>query len=167
MYINKQKRYKKKFEALMSKTETTSKTNAPVSLQKYRGKELDINPNIVEGIINRLEKFETSDKILQKDLTLIKLAGYLNTNTKYASKVIVHVKGKKSNEYINELKINYILNKLKTESKYRNYTNKALSDEAGFGSVQNFTKAFKNQTGLSPTYFIQELNKTQTSNTGP
>jgi AraC-like DNA-binding protein len=42
---------------------------------------------------------------------------------------------------------------LKTENKFRNYTNKALGEEAGFGSTQNFTKAFKNRTRMTPADF--------------
>ena len=48
---------------------------------------------------------------------------------------------------------------LKTRSNYRNYTNKALAEEAGFGSTQNFTRAFKERNGISPTYFIYKLKK--------
>jgi AraC-like DNA-binding protein len=50
---------------------------------------------------------------------------------------------------------------LKLSEKRRLYTNKALADEVGFGSTQNFTRAFKNKTDISPTYFIQKLNEIQ------
>ncbi|WP_350028980.1 helix-turn-helix domain-containing protein [Flavobacterium terrisoli] len=62
-------------------------------------------------------------------------------------------------EYITDLKLDYIIHLLKTESRYRNYTHKALGDEVGFGSTQNFTRAFKARTGISPTYFIGKLRK--------
>lgn len=90
-------------------------------------------------------------------MTLIKLSGYLKTNPKYASKVILKYRGKKTIEYISDLKIDYIVDKLKTENKFRNYTNKALAEEAGFGSTQNFTKAFNKRLEMPPTFFIQQL----------
>ena len=62
-------------------------------------------------------------------------------------------------DYINDLKIDYVIELLKTENKYRNYTNKALAEEVGFGSTQNFTRAFKNRTDISPTYFVQKINE--------
>ena len=92
-------------------------------------------------------------------MTLVKMASLLNTNTKYVTKVIAKHRGKGTIDYITDLKINHIIDILKKESKYRNYTNKALGEEAGFGSTQNFTRAFKAQTGLSPTYFIYQLKK--------
>jgi AraC-like DNA-binding protein len=96
-------------------------------------------------------------------MNLSRLASLFNTNTKYVTKVIAKYRCKGTIEYITELKTNYIINLLKSENKYRNYTNKALAEEAGFGSTQNFTKAFKNTTGKSPTSFIQEISKQQTN----
>jgi AraC-like DNA-binding protein len=76
---------------------------------------------------------------------------------KYASKIIARYRDKGTVDYISNLKIDHIIELLKNENKYRNYTNKALGEESGFGSTQNFTRAFNNRTGLSPTYFISKL----------
>ena len=152
----KSKYYKQKFEELMSAS-NTNKTN----ISKPLDVDLEINPEIVETVLKNLEKFEKSKKYLEKDMTLSKIAAYLKTNTKYASKIILKHRGKKTIDYINDLKIEQIIELLKTENKYRNYTNKALADEVGFGSTQNFTRAFKNRTDISPTYFIQKLNEIQ------
>lgn len=56
-------------------------------------------------------------------------------------------------------KIDHIVELLKSENKFRNYTNKALAEEAGFNSTQNFTNMFKKRLGISPTNFIEELKK--------
>jgi len=117
----------------------------------------DINPEAEMEIVKKLEKFELNKKYLDKDMTLTSMASLLNTNTKYVSRVIAKHRGKGTIDYITDLKINYIVEKLKTDSKFRNYTNKALGEEAGFGSTQNFTKAFKTRIGISPTYFINQL----------
>ncbi len=123
----------------------------------------EISPDIEAGILKKLEKFEQTKKFLEKDMTLYKMALFLNTNTKYVTKVIAKHRGKGSIDYITDLKIDYITEILKTENKYRNYTNKALGEEAGFGSTQNFTRAFKERNGISPTYFIYKLKKSITA----
>ena len=149
-YKNK-KKYKVKFDELMKNN--TSKRN----LTNYTNEVLDINTEIIESVLKNLDKFEKNHKYLEKEMSLSKLANILNTNTKYASKIIAKYRGKGTIDYITDLKIDYIIEKLKKENKFRNYTNKALGEEAGFRSTQNFTKAFKNRTTLSPTYFIQKL----------
>lgn len=125
----------------------------------------EISPDIETAILKKLEKFEQSKKYLEKDMTLSKMAVFLNTNTKYVTKIIAKHRGKGTIDYITDLKINYIIEILKKETKYRNYTHKALGEEAGFGSTQNFTRAFKERNGISPTYFIYKLKKSaNTSN---
>src|SRR5690606_12777376 len=74
-----------------------------------------------DQILSGLTKFENSKKFTQKDMSLGKLAVRLNTNTKYLSEVINRHKGKNFNAYINELRINYITEKLKSEPAYLNY----------------------------------------------
>lgn len=154
IHIQNRKKFKKRFEELLYRNAMTEKK--PVN---HSPGELNINPKLVEMILENLERFENSTKFLQKDLTITKLANLLNTNPKYAAKVIRHYRHKKSIDYISSLKIDYVVNLLMTESKYRNYTNTALADEVGFNTTQNFCNAFKKHTGLSPTYFIEGLKK--------
>lgn len=153
-YRNK-KNYRQKFEALINANHTIT---TPVI---NNAEELDINPELSAVILKNLEKFEKNKKYLNKEINLVKIAALLNTNTKYASKIIYKYRNKKTIEYISDLRIIHIVELLKSENKYRYYTNKALAEEVGFGSTQNFTKAFKNYTKISPTYFIEELKKTQ------
>lgn len=154
-HLKNKKRMKLKFEAFMRNSETKTK---PVGIDTEKI-ELDINPELLKNILINLEKFEKNHKYLEKDMTMVKLAPALKTNPKYAAKVILKYRGKKSIDYITDLKIDYIINLLKTENKYRNYTNKALAEEVGFNSTQKFTKAFKQKTEMSPTFFIQQLKK--------
>jgi len=118
-----------------------------------------ISPDIESAIVKKLEKFELNKKYLEKDMTVRKMAAILNTNDKYVTKIIAKHRGKGTIEYINELKLDYIVEMLKTDSRYRNYTHKALGDEAGFRTTQSFTRAFKSHTGITPTYFSYKLKK--------
>lgn len=176
--INRHFKNKRLFEEIMkrdtSKPATSENNNSQKGIEEIIGTNSDsinsaensdkqntqeISPDIEIGIVKKLEKFEQNKKYLEKDMTLTKMASLLNTNTKYVTKIIAKHRGKGTIEYITDLKIDYIIHILKTESKYRNYTNKALGEEAGFGSTQNFTKSFKERNGISPTYFIYKLKK--------
>jgi AraC-like DNA-binding protein len=64
-------------------------------------------------------------------------------------------------EYINELKVDYLIALLSDDKRIRNYTNKALAEEAGFSSTQRFANAFLAKTGMPTSYFIEELRKKQ------
>lgn len=152
---------KRLFEELMNRKPETHQSLASNNTSK--DSELDINPEVIAAILKNLEKFERNKKYLEKDMTLAKMASLLNTNMKYTSKIIARYRNKGSVDYITHLKIDHIIELLKNENKYRNYTNKALGEESGFGSTQIFTRAFNNRTGLSPTYFISKLRSQQHS----
>jgi AraC-like DNA-binding protein len=158
-FVSRHFRNKKLFKELMNRQPETRKSLS--SSDNSKEAELDISSEVVTAILKNLEKFENKKRYLEKDMTLGKMASILNTNQKYTSKIIARYRDKGIIEYVSDLKIDHIIELLKTENKYRNYTNKALGEEAGFGSTQNFTKAFNNRTGLSPTYFIDKLKNQQ------
>ncbi|WP_264564738.1 tetratricopeptide repeat protein [Flavobacterium sp. N3904] len=133
LFVNRHYRNKRLFKELMNrKPETISSPTFECTGKEI---ELEISPEVVTGILKNLEKFEHKKKYLEKDMTLAKIASIVNTNTKYVSKIIARYRNKGSIEYISDLKIDHIVELLKNENKYRNYTNKALGDEAGFGST--------------------------------
>jgi AraC-like DNA-binding protein len=153
-YAN-QKKYRQKYKELMNRKPEA----VPVVTTTEKDTEFDLNPELVKTILKNLEKFEANKKYLEKDMNLVRIAELLHTNTKYVTKIIQRYRGKGTIEYISDLKIDHIVELLKTQNRFRNYTNKALGEEAGFGSTQNFTRAFKARNEISPTYFIQELKK--------
>ena len=156
-YIN-QRTYRQKFEALMQEKNKID-TPADDTEEKEENKKLDINPEVVSTILKQLEKFEAKKKFLQKDLTLVNLAATFGTNANYLSKVISHYRNKNYIGYLNDLRIDYIVETLKTDTKARNYTIKALAEEAGFSTAQHFSKAFYVRTGIYPSYFVTELSR--------
>jgi AraC-like DNA-binding protein len=148
--------FRRKFDELMSQSASVARES---ETRKPGTGNLDLNPDIVASVLKHLEKFEKNAKYLEPDMTLTKMAGIFDSNTKYVSRIIFHYRGKKSPEYINDLKIDHVIALLKTDNKYRLYTNKALGEEVGFATTQHFTRAFSNRTGMPPNYFIQELKK--------
>ena len=85
------------------------------------------------------------------------MAKKVKTNTTYLSKIISTYKQKKFFEYINELRIEYVLKRLKEDSKFRNYSIKHIAEEIGYKSTNSFTKYFKAHTKLYPSYYIKNL----------
>jgi len=108
-------------------------------------------------ILSNLETFEKSKDVRDPSLSLSVLAKRMNTNSKYLSEVINKHKGKNFNNYLNELRVNYIVEKLIQNPEYLQYKTSYLAEEAGFASRTTFTTIFKNVTGKSPSQFIDEL----------
>lgn len=112
-----------------------------------------------ERILTELNKLEEGAFFTQKDISLSSLATRLNTNPKYLSYVINNYKGKDFNNYINELRIEFVIDKLHTEPEYLNYKLSYIADICGFSSHSKFAAVFKNATDLSPSVFISHLKK--------
>jgi hypothetical protein len=152
-FYSKQQDFIKKIDENKTVIESKSeKTDSDISKKTpliSKEKEMDI--------LARLEEFEKSEKFLSKEMSLAVLAGQLETNTKYLSEVINKYKEKNYNNYINELRINYVAYLLKTDSAYLNYKVSYLAEKAGFSSHSAFTTVFKSVTGISPNTYIQQL----------
>lgn len=149
-----QKIYRQRFEELLKNDiqESADKVSAPKEV-------VDINPVIVSNILSKLEEFERKKGYLKKDIKATKLAETFSTNYKYLSKVINAHRGKSFVNYINDLRIEYLVARLKEEPLLRKYTNSALASEAGFSTAQHFVTAFKKRTGMPPGYFTLSYEK--------
>jgi len=116
-----------------------------------------ISPETYNAIVKKINKFEKSEKFLRKDISLTWLSHHLNTNTKYLSEVIKEHTGRNFNGYINGLRIAYIIKKLTEIPVYRGYKISYLAEECGYSSSQVFAIAFKRETGVTPSYFIEQI----------
>ncbi|MGS2763808.1 helix-turn-helix domain-containing protein [Sinomicrobium sp. M5D2P9] len=147
---------KRKFKKLMQEI----KEGGPrPKVEDARPEALDINPVVAKDILKQLQKFEEGKGFLKEDLNLVKLAASFNANNKYLSKIITHYKGKGIVEYINDLKIEHIIDLFTHQKIYRKYNYNAMAKEVGFSSVQRFVRAFKHRTGSSPAYFCRVLDE--------
>lgn len=116
-----------------------------------------ISKETEQRVLKELFKFETKNMYLKPDITLAAMATRLKTNTKYLSAILKIHRGKDFSSYINELRIEYIINKLKSDTVYRDYKIAYLAEEAGFSGHSKFTTTFKAVTGISPSAFITNL----------
>lgn len=155
---NRQKRYKKRFQELLQNSQLKKSENfiKDDTIDKI---DLGISEDIVDDLLHKLEDFEEQQGFLQMDLSVNSLSKQFETNTKYFSKIINTYKNKSFTNYINELRIQYLIKELKTNSKFRKYTIKAIANEIGFNTTEAFSKSFYKVTQLHPSYFIKNLER--------
>lgn len=110
-----------------------------------------------ESILKSIKEFERGKYYLEKDTSLNVMAAELGINHRYLSYVINKHKEKDFASYINELRINYMIDCLRDDPALLRYKISYLADKCGFSSHSRFTITFKKVTGISPLTFITYL----------
>lgn len=154
---SKNKELRKKFEKFIQRKNTL--IGMPDTVKTEQKAPKGIPAEIVKDILSRLEAFEENKEFLDSKIGQLYLAEKFKTNSSYLSIVINTYKETNFNGYINKLRINYIVDLLLKVPKYRAYTIKALSNEAGFATSRHFSDAFLAETGLRPQYFLEQIKK--------
>jgi len=111
----------------------------------------------LDEILTHLDHFENNFDFLNSDINLNQLATLWNTNRSYLSTLINQYKGKGFTDYVNQLRIDYLLQKLDNEPIWREYKISHISEKIGFSSSRSFSNAFLKITGMSPSFYIQKL----------
>ncbi|SHJ47640.1 AraC family transcriptional regulator [Aquimarina spongiae] len=148
----KKKQYRIRFEELMKEKLVVEK-----NIHSNKSNSIGIAEDVVQKILHGLDNFEKNKDFLKPSITSGILATKLNTNSKYLTTVIKYYRKKRFLPYINDLRIEYIIEQLKIEPKLQKYTIKALAKEAGFNSTEVFSTSFFKKTGIYPSYFIKQL----------
>ena len=129
-----------------------------------------LNPLVVKSILNQLEKFEEDEDYLDSQLTQKSLVEELGTNSTYLSRIINTYKGSNFNIYVNNLRLNYVINLLRTDAKYLQYDVKELANICGFSNAESFSDNFYRKFEIKPSYFIKmmkEKSKTPSQSHNP
>ncbi|MCU7617407.1 helix-turn-helix transcriptional regulator [Chryseobacterium sp. PBS4-4] len=172
MFIKNKKRvkeYKKQAEILLSKStkefefvhEVTTNSDDWIN-KNYPPQEKPKNTvphNILTELKLQLELFETKKEFLHKNITIDGLAKEFGTNRDYLSKSVNEIKEQNFSQYLNELRINYVVKELKSNEKLRKYTISAIASEIGYNNSESFSNAFKKITGTLPSFYIKLLNQ--------
>lgn len=132
---------------------------APDKTPPPESPDIGISDIIINDILKQLDEFERNQDYIQTNITVHSLSKRFKTNSKYLSKIINSYKGKSFSNYINELRIDYVVEKLKIDPVFRKYTMKALANEIGFNTTDAFTRSFQKKTGISPSFFMKQLDK--------
>lgn len=121
--------------------------------------EKEINPEIVAKALANLSEFELNEEYRDSAVGVQELATVMETNSTYARQIVQENRNKNIVQYLHDLRLDFIVRKLRTDSRFRNYTDEALAGECGFGSTKNFTRAFKANFDIPPRFFIKQLKK--------
>ncbi len=154
------KKNEQKFQALVQKVNSTKK-QYPIDTKDHVLEEKnssDVSEEIKLQIIEGLEKLEEQEYYLKQECNAYNVAKKIKTNTSYLSKVINAEYQKNFNTYINDLRINYSIIRLKNDTKFRLFSIQSIAQELGYKSADSFTKYFKQHTGLNPSFYIKQLN---------
>lgn len=171
-YKKKKAGLQKKYNALIEDIERTDKDTdnnkalvgkvciVDTDLDDGESKSNGISENMTGYIVSELEQFERSQDYLKKEISLAYLASAFNVNSKYLSQTIRDYRNKPNfNAYINNLRIQHIIHVLNSDEKFRKYKISYISEYCGYSSREIFVAAFKRETGIPPSYFIENLNK--------
>jgi len=144
-------------EKLSDLEKVKSKLNTESDISSNQKSSNIISDDIKDIILIKLEKLEGKLFFIDSNCTLNQIAKQLKTNPKYLSQVINQEKKCNFNNYINELRINYLLGKLITDEDFRGSKLSYISTSIGYNNLNTFNAAFKKRQGILPSYFISEL----------
>ncbi len=143
----------------LKESKTSDISNLQIEKAEAQPKQI-IDEELIEKIAIGLKKLEQKETFLDPNFKLAFVAKKLNTNTAYLSQYFNQVIQKTFSEYTQELRIHYVLKKLKDAPYFRKYTLQAIAEEVGYKDANTLVRVFKKQTGLSPNYYIEKLENT-------
>lgn len=153
--------YQEKFDRILEENSNSNKEIQKAEGVRKEESHLDISEDVVAQIIKSLKSFETKQFYRDSSITATSLALEMGTNANYLARVIKFTFGKNFKTYINDLRIAYVLTKLRDDKTFRNYSVNAMAQEAGFKNTAPFSRSFKDRTGLYPSDFINKLENLQ------
>lgn len=164
-YYQIKQRYQQKFNEIIAENNsekdnliTKNYINQEEKIQTdFYNKISGLSETITENILKQLELFETNKEFLDVNITQKFLSEKVGTNINYLSKIINVYKQKNFNNYINDLKLEYILEKLKTDTAFLNKDVKELANIAGFNNAEGFSDNFKRKFDMKPSVFIKMM----------
>lgn len=158
-YFQMQRKYKERFEQIISKNTEIEKI--PVTFveedKTLTPKIAGISESTITNILEELEIFEKEQQFLDSKITQKLLCEKLGTNPTYLSKIINAYKGKNFSNYLNDLRLEYIVELLKTEHQFLEKEIKELANIAGFTNAEAFSDNFQRKFEIKPSYFIKMM----------
>lgn len=151
--------YRRRYERLMKSEILSNNTVAKQSEEANKSPQL--SQEIIDDLLRKLEKFEKNKDYLNSSVSLMALAKKFNTNSSYLSRVLNSSKSINFSQYLNDLRIDYAVNQMKNDAVFRKYTIEAIATECGYNNSASFSRSFYKNTGLHPSYFINEIIKDQ------
>jgi AraC-like DNA-binding protein len=111
-----------------------------------------------------LHLMKTEKRFLDTTLTLADVAKELNTNTSYLSRIINARASQNFSQFINDYRI-HEARRLLADSGFSNLSIEGIAQTVGFKSKSAFNTAFKNKTGVTPSFYQQSAKSMAASGT--
>lgn len=153
---------KRNLETIQNKNDQQIETDEPVKVESESKTIKTVPEDVAQSILKDLDTFENKRHFLKNGITLTSLAKNIKTNTAYLSEIINTHKDKNFTTYLNDLRIDYVLDQLVKDKKFRSYKLPVIAEEIGYNNVQAFSIAFKKRTGTTPSIYIKEIEKSIT-----
>lgn len=111
------------------------------------------SPHPRAGTMETLHHFFNEQKpYLDPEMTLVKLAGLMDTKGYLLTKALNQVQGMTFSQYLNAFRMQEA-KRLLLDPKFKDFTLLAIGFEAGFNSKASFNRIFKASTGIPPGVF--------------
>jgi len=148
----------KELEVKLSKTQYVHQENVE------RIKSHNIDEELYNEIkIKILEIMNTDPAICNSNFSIYKLAELVDSNQNYVSKVINESFGKNFKSFVNEYRIKNALKFLKDDNS-KKYKIESIAAMVGFESRSTFDIVFKENVGVTPSFFLNSLFKKESNN---
>ncbi|TDO19062.1 helix-turn-helix domain-containing protein [Pedobacter duraquae] len=108
-----------------------------------------------EHIAKLQQLISTESLFLEKQIRLKSIAQRVNLSPHELSALLNNHHKKNFTDFINIFRVNYVKEKLRSDTELLQLTIEALGDQAGFSSKSAFFFAFKKHTGMSPLEYIR------------
>jgi AraC-like DNA-binding protein len=119
-------------------------------------KTVDSNDPSKDLLLQRImQVVENSEEIYHPDFSIEQLAQMVGSRYRYVSQVIHERFQCNFNTFINKYRIREACLKMEDTQNYGNWTLEAIYNSVGFRSRSSFVTAFKRETGLTPSNYLQ------------
>lgn len=152
-YIMKKKnRYYEKIVQQYTRNVSLNKRIRELETQNQKYVNSTLSDTKGDDLYDRLCRLMNEDKIYRdRDLNVDKLAGLLETNRTYLSRIINERTGMNFNKYVNKYRIDEAVSVIMESG--GQCLLKSLAYDLGFKTTSSFYKAFSNETGMPPAAF--------------
>ncbi len=150
----------KALKKLQQKTKSSvSQGTSQIKLDDVKYSDSSLSDEQKRSIADKITKAIDEDKLfLDEDFRLDSLVTEIEVNKTYISQVLNEILDTTFSEIVNLYRIEEAKSLL-IDDENKNLTIEAIAQKAGFKSSSTFNRVFKNETGVTPSFFLKNVRK--------